>query len=403
MGQEQICVGVSVINITPPLEVGLLTSSLKRQYATFKSERMPLKARVLAIKSDGKMVIIVSMDLLALNDTSVGGWENFKKKISSKISPENMIITCTHTHNAPESVALTELYLLDIYKEWLRETQVKLRKSIQAAVNNIHPCNVSIAFSNLENYSLQRRIPTDKGIVLSDSKQPISATLLKRKPVDKRVHVIRFLDPQGQAIATVVHAICHPVHEMCIPHISPDFPGEMCRILDASPENGIPFFWNGAAGDINPPTVSCGPEYAFRHGQALAGLAVDNPDGARLDTFSFNYIRSTIQLTTRKEANVNNARDALARISVLRIGELALVFLPGEPFVDLALEIERKSPFEHTVVIGYAENSIGYIPTYEAFIQGGYEIGPGGWSFLEKKSGSIIVKETLDLLTKIYY
>lgn len=396
-----VSAGASVVDITPPLEVGLLTSSVKGEYGAFESVRLPLKARVLVLQSDHEMVAIVSLDLLALNDTSVGGWQDFKKGMSDKIAADKIIVTCTHTHSAPESVALSGLYLTREYQTWLAAVQARVRSAIVQALEKMRPCRVTFATSLLNGYSLQRRIPAAGGIIMSDAAQPISKELMDRGPVDRRVHIIRLQDAPGHSIATIVHAICHPVHEMCLPHISSEFPGEMCAELERSPGNGVPLFLNGAAGDTNPPTVSMGPTYAKEHGQALARISETTDGDIPMDTAVFKFAHRKVQLSIRPEANVPNTLEALARISAIRIGTLAVLFLPGEPFVETALAIERSSPFEHTIVVGFCENNIGYIPTGTAFEQGGYEAGPGKWSFLQKGADEIIYVSALKLLEEL--
>ena len=398
---HSLSAGACVRDITPPLEVGLLTSSVKGEYDAFESVRLPLKARVLVLRSAHEMVAIVSLDLLALNDTSVGGWQDFKKGMSDMIAADKIVLTCTHTHSAPESVALSGLYLTGEYRTWLSRVQRVVREGIGQAVKGLRPCTISFAAALLNGYSLQRRIPVAGGVVMSDAVQPISKELMDRGPVDRRVHTVRLKELGGEGIATLVHAICHPVHEMCLPHISSEFPGEMCLELERSLGNGLPLFLNGAAGDTNPPTVSLGPGYARKHGQALARIAEMADGDAAVDTAVFKFAHQEIQLLVRKEAGVANKFDALARLSAIRIGSLAVLFLPGEPFVETALAIERSSPFEHTIVVGFCENNIGYIPTDAAFEQGGYEAGPGKWSFLEKGADETIYVSALKLLEEL--
>ena len=50
MNESSLQAGASVTDITPPLEVGLLTSSVNGTYAPFESVRLPLKARVLVLR-----------------------------------------------------------------------------------------------------------------------------------------------------------------------------------------------------------------------------------------------------------------------------------------------------------------------------------------------------------------
>jgi neutral ceramidase len=402
MNQPQLMAGTSVADITPPLDVGLLTSAVKGLYAPFEFVRLPLKARVLVLKPDSGPVAIVSLDLLLLNDSAVGGWDLFKKGISDAIPAERIIICCTHTHNAPESGALTGLYLASSYQDWLSDVKNKIREAINQAILSARACSVSIAVSRLDGYSLQRRIKTHAGIVLSDSVQPIAPELLDLPPFDRRVTSLHLKDCNGASIATVVHAVCHAVHEMCMPHVSSEFPGEMCNELELSPDNGTPLFLNGAAGDTNPPTVSMGPEYAHRFGVALAKTVQGGGDHLRLDSSVVTFSNCKIQLPIRPGSEVTNESDALARLSALRIGPLAILFLPGEPFVETALEIEESSPFGHTIVVAYSENSIGYVPTKQAFVQGGYETGPGKWSFLKEGAERVIIACALQLLGELY-
>ncbi len=60
-------------------------------------------------------------------------------------------------------------------------------------------------------------------------------------------------------------------------------------------------------------------------------------------------------------------------IQAFRIGDLATVALPGEVFVEIGLEIKRRSPFARTLVCELANDSVGYIPTEKAFGEGSYE------------------------------
>ncbi|MEC5145274.1 hypothetical protein [Chitinophaga sp. 212800010-3] len=391
-------VGTAVADITPPLEVGLLTSSVRGEYTPFVATRLPLKARVLTLIAGDEAVALVSLDLLALSDTATGGWVAFKEALSGKILPENIIITCTHTHNAPESVGLSRLYLSDVYRSWLNEVKQRIKEAIQQAFDTTVPCTLSICSTILDGYSLQRRVPTAAGIIMSDALQPVTPEMMRREPVDRRVHGIRFCNDAGEVVATLVHAICHPVHEMCLPHISPDYPGELCLALAAYGGNGMALFLNGAAGDVNPPTVSGGPVYAYRHGGALAALIANNEAWWPVDANAFAFVRREIQFPVRAVVDVPNKEDALARISAVALGSVAIVFLPGEPFTETALEIEKASPFEHTLIAAYAENTIGYIPVAKAFKEGGYETGPGKWSFLEPSAAGMLRDTTIHLL-----
>jgi hypothetical protein len=389
--------GAAKADITPPLNVGLLTSSVEGKWAPFHSVRMPLMVRVIVIQQGKEEIALISLDMLGLTDTSVSGWNEFKRSISSSISPEKIIINCTHTHNAPESVALTDLYKSGAYIEWLHDVKNKVARCIEVAKAQLVDCKLYYGVDRLAYFSLQRRVPTDNGMVITDSLQPISEELFQREPVDRRIKVLRFIKEDGSPLAIIIHAVCHPVHEMCIPEVSPDYPGELCYALDNAGTYGMSMFLNGTAGDINPPTVSNGKEHAKRHGLAIADI-VSRMEYKGLKAGPLKFLHREITLPSRNFKGMPGGENCIARISVANLGNVAIVFLPGEPFVQTGLEIENGSPFEHTIVTGYSENSIGYLPPASAFNEGGYETGPGKWSYLNLYSERIIQQTVRDML-----
>jgi hypothetical protein len=67
-------------------------------------------------------------------------------------------------------------------------------------------------------------------------------------------------------------------------------------------------------------------------------------------------------------------------VQAMAIGELALVGLSGEVFLEFAHRIAAASPFPHTWVLGYTNGCQCYVPTAEAFGEGGYEAEESfGW------------------------
>ena len=57
-----------------------------------------------------------------------------------------------------------------------------------------------------------------------------------------------------------------------------------------------------------------------------------------------------------------------------RIGPLAFVGVPLEPFIELGLAVEARSPFPMTFVSGYTNGYRNYLPTEDEFARGGYEV-----------------------------
>ena len=61
-------------------------------------------------------------------------------------------------------------------------------------------------------------------------------------------------------------------------------------------------------------------------------------------------------------------------IQAVRIGELVILFVAGEHFVEIGLEIKKRSPFPNTYVATNTNGeTVGYICTPKAHAEGGYE------------------------------
>ncbi len=66
---------------------------------------------------------------------------------------------------------------------------------------------------------------------------------------------------------------------------------------------------------------------------------------------------------------------AQIEIQALRIGELAIVAMPGEPFAEIGAAVKSRSPFEFTMFCAYSDGVGGdYVPTDDEYAQGGYEV-----------------------------
>lgn len=84
-------------------------------------------------------------------------------------------------------------------------------------------------------------------------------------------------------------------------------------------------------------------------------------------------------------------------VNSITLGDVALVGVPGECFVELGLEIKRRSPYRYTFVFELCNASIGYVPTRKAYDEGGYEATS---TPLQPGSGERLVEAALALLQR---
>ena len=89
-------------------------------------------------------------------------------------------------------------------------------------------------------------------------------------------------------------------------------------------------------------------------------------------------------------------------IQALRLGDLAILVLPGEPFVEAQLEIKQRSPAKRTFMAHMSNRYVGYIPTPEAIRRGGYETRPSSASKLAPAALQMITDKSVALLQELY-
>lgn len=88
-------------------------------------------------------------------------------------------------------------------------------------------------------------------------------------------------------------------------------------------------------------------------------------------------------------------------LQTIRLGDIAMVALPGQLFASLGLEIRRRSPFRWTYVVGLANDDIGYIGDAEGYRLGGYQLWPGKHSPSAPGTGEAMVERVLEMLSEI--
>lgn len=125
-----------------------------------------------------------------------------------------------------------------------------------------------------------------------------------------------------------------------------------------------------------PVRVMAPPEEA----EAEAGLLRDEAKSIRERGASDEEIRFALALATQAgiRAGLSSRFHGKATIGwplqTVAFGGIALSATAGEPFAETGVEIAKRSPFPHTLFSGYSNGGFGYLPTREAFAEGGYEV-----------------------------
>ena len=59
-------------------------------------------------------------------------------------------------------------------------------------------------------------------------------------------------------------------------------------------------------------------------------------------------------------------------MTILINDQIALMGMPGEPFVEFGLDFRARAPVPDAFFVGYANGYYGYFPTIRTAVEGGY-------------------------------
>jgi hypothetical protein len=86
-------------------------------------------------------------------------------------------------------------------------------------------------------------------------------------------------------------------------------------------------------------------------------------------------------------------------VRILRIGEVAIVAMPGEPFAEIGAAVKKASPFPITMFCGYSNGRTGdYLPVADEYAHGGYEVQRTPYA---PEAAGIVVGESIALFAEV--
>ena len=86
-------------------------------------------------------------------------------------------------------------------------------------------------------------------------------------------------------------------------------------------------------------------------------------------------------------------------VQILRIGDMAIVAMPGEPFAEIGAAVKKASPFPFTMFCGYSSGTGGgYMPIESEFTHSGYEVEMTPYG---TKAADKLIRETTALFKSV--
>lgn len=353
--------------------------------------QLPIYARALSLESSSGRALLIGLEVCMV---SLAFATKAKARIAKAhgILADQIIIAASHTHSAPDYVGYWEPCDPQV-EDFMLE---RIDAAVYQAVSSMRKARLALGEGNLSTPLVNRR----------DAE----------RPVDPAVTVLSVLGEAGAPIAVLFVFACHPVVIGSMNHkISGDFPGYAAALVESAlGQPAVALFLNGAAGNINPlafPYTKRQNITVLSREYNLAGKTVDfrtHVDAKRLGTALGGEVlkvvalnepskmdavrtwRESVSLVLKRDQAledyfehlciepVHQARwrgDTSTEVMAMRLGDLVLVAFPGEPFVEIGLEIQNREVSSQAQVraIAYANDYPGYVIRPEDYEENRYE------------------------------
>ncbi len=393
-----------------------------------------LYAKAIVFDDGNKKIASVVLDTIIISAEAVA---QIRKKTALKcpLDQKAVMVSAIHTHTGPP---VGDLYQSKIDPEYMEFLTTRASDAIVMAYSNMKNVKVGAAAGYEDAIAFNRRYRMKDGTYRTNPPVKSPELDIPLGPIDPQVTVLRIDDENDLPVAVLSNYACH-LDVVGGTKYSADYPGEIARTVSRNlGEHVISIFYTGTCGNINHINFklekgkpsSSGKAYSDYMGRVLAYEILKTREKiVTASDCSVNYASSVIRFNTRKpnqsavleayEKIKNNPSGKLfnelelikiyenpkpyleAELQVMSIGDLAIVALPGEIFVEFGLDIKKNSPFKNNITAELSNGSIGYVPVREAFDQGGYEPSLTSYTCAAPESGYIMTKEIISLLKRL--
>ena len=443
---DELCVGVAVADITPP--IGYRMSG-------YFSERLstgthdPLNAKAIFFRQGDERAVLVFCDLAGMSpDVTSQAREMASEKTG--IPAANILIAATHSHTGPLYFGALRKHFHDMAMaknggdeqedvDYPAELADKLVDVILRAQNVAAPVKIETGVTKETRLSFNRRFHMKDGIVRFNPGKLNADIVRPAGPIDPDVGVMLVRETNEDKPVAALTVFALHLDTVGGTEYGADYPYYLETALHKSFGNDfISMFGTGPCGDINHIDVTHeqpqkGNAEAERIGTALADTVTAGvPKLEPLKAPALAVRSATLQVPLQKysEDQVDQARQDMLKIGtrefpllkqveaykimalqlldrselpmevqVFRLnGDVAIVGLPGEIFVELGLAIKKESPFKTTLVIELCNDAPGYVPTKKAFAEGSYETVN---SRVQSGGGEMLVEAAVKLLKEL--
>jgi len=430
-------VGFGVGDVTPDKGMQMPGGFFKREG---KGVRDKLLAVACVVSAGERTVALVGLDALFITRPTVEAARRTIQK-ETKIVGENVLIGANHTHSGGPMASCLGC---DEDPKYLDRVVKAISGAVKDAWSSLHASEIGVGVGREDGISFNRRFLMRDGREITHPGKPGTQhhkdIVCPAGPIDPDVGVLAVRAPKGKLRGVVVHFSCHST-VVGGDLFSPDYAGYLRKHLKAHHGESLPVcFLLGPCGDITQvdnqsSSIDFGVECADMMGQKLASESIrvirrmrwleeapvsaaveevpcairDEPDVKRetppfgLGSDGKDGKVGKVYEEERKlvAAERKKTPTLTCEVQGVRIGPLGIAANGAEYFCDYALRIKKASRQPFTWVSSLSNEWIGYVPTPQAFVGGGYEPRTARSSKLAIDAGQKLLEGSLKVLGKL--
>lgn len=389
-----------------------------------------LRAVAIVLEDHDVKLAIVACDVLMVErDILDAAAVQIEEEVG--IPASHVLINATHTHHAPTTCTVHGYEREEGFTKSMQAAIVQAVRHANHRLASSGPCHLEFRLGEESSVGQNSRLQlaNDKIFWVGSREDAVRPT----GPFDPELPVLAFRDDAGKLAALLFNHSTHTIGTREPGKRSPSFYGLAAQDLEA--KLGAPvLFLEGASGSTHNLTLTA-PEAELRIEQAVERalgqaktltavplashkreitVEIRHFDEVNEDAAVRDYCTERIPNKEAAEQVIEVFRKMRRKLAgqqgqkrktwvqAMRIGDVAVVGVPGEYFTRLGQKIKRQSPFRYTIVAELANDWVGYIPDREAYSLGGYQVWTGLHSYVAPGTGEDIVTHAVDLLEEIH-
>ncbi len=373
----------------------------------------PQEAIGFVLLGAGRPIVICAVDWTGILNEAHVQWRTALAEAAGT-TPERVAVQCVHQHNAPfacleaeritqEQGDLPHIMDVDFFRRCLDAGQRAIADALPRARRITH---VAAGQARVDRVAGNRRILGADGRVRTmrgSSSQDPELHALPEGLIDPFLKTVAFYDGETKVAACHYYA-CHPMSYYGDGMVSADFCGLARRRRQEEEPGCVHLYFNGCGGNIGAGKYNDGSREMrpILVDRVYRGIVASEAALARQPIESIRWATHDIlpppdprwdadqilrQIADQSQPVVNRNRPAYTVawirrcankvpivLSALHVNDVSLLHLPSECFIEYQLEARQAAPARFVACAAYGDGGPWYVPTEEAYPQGGYEV-----------------------------